>query len=197
MNEAPIFKSTMQAIHVSYMLASLPASEKGNTQSIIEWMREKAGKPEAEVPEELRTVNFSGLTRLQVRCQCAYVRAAVERMCVAPEIHALRIKFANDSTKADAVRYLAEYLRDGAFVSRELKMHVLWYLFMSNETRREYGLSLRAFEGKYGMDHVAIQRECAAIMRTTNALREVGARRVTAYLIAKRVVCPEEVRQTA
>lgn len=197
MTEAPIFKSTMQAIQVSYLLAALPASEKGNTQSIIEWMRDKAGKPEPEIAEELRKVNFSGLTRQEVRGQCALVRSAVERMCMAPEIHALRLKFANDATKADAVRYFADYLPDGSFTSRDLKAHVLWYLFMEQKTRDKYGLSLRAFEGQYGMDHVAIQRECVKITRTTNGLRDQGAKRIDAYLIAKGVVGAEQLTNTA
>lgn len=187
-----VFRSTMQAIHVSYMLASLPATQKGNTQSIIEWMRDRAGKPEIAIPSELRSVNFHGLTREQVRGQCAMVRASVERLCLAPEIHALRGMFASDHTKAEAVRYMADYLQDHGLESRELKMHLLWWVNMTEQQRREAGLTLRAIEGRYAKDHVTLSRVAGRLSKVLSSLRNQGAKRVNGHFVASGLVCSDE-----
>ena len=87
----PIFQSTQQAISFSYMISSLPARDGGALGKLLERM-----KIEATGMQEIRessSVSFAGLTDMEVRGQCAMVRAAVENLLPSPESWAIRSRF--------------------------------------------------------------------------------------------------------
>lgn len=187
----PIFSSTMQAIHVSYMLAGLPPTSRGNTQSVIDWMRDRLGKPEPLTLDVLRTMDWEGHSREEVRAQCAQVRKMVEKTCYPPEVHAFRAKFANDHTKAEGVRYFGDYLQDRGVELRELKMHLLWWLCMDDRQRKDAGLSLRAFEAKYAKDHVTLSRVASKWGDDLSKLRNIGVKRMEPRFVRGGLVMSE------
>lgn len=84
----PIFRNTSQAIAFSYMIAALPAREGGGLGRMLERMKvEATGVIE---DREVSSISFAGLNDLEVRAQCAMVRAAVENTLPAPESWAIR-----------------------------------------------------------------------------------------------------------
>lgn len=91
MTQRPIFQSTQQAIFFSYMVSSLPARDGGALGKLLDRMKlEATGIQEAKEPS---TVSFAGLTDMEVRGQCAMVRAAVENLLPPPESWAIRSRF--------------------------------------------------------------------------------------------------------
>ena len=69
---APVFRSTQQALHVAFLMGILPVTQKSNTQMLLERLMEEAGV--AKVVQRDGTLNFAGLSPMEVRGQCAMVR---------------------------------------------------------------------------------------------------------------------------
>jgi hypothetical protein len=119
-----IFRSTQQAIAFSYMVSTLPARDGGALGKLLDRMQlEATGKLEER---EVSSISFAGLSDMEVRGQCAMVRAAVENLLPSPESWAIRARFgvafidrASDRTiksatygpdRTRAMRNLAKYL---------------------------------------------------------------------------------------
>ena len=91
MNTRPIFQTTQQAIFFSYMLSNLPARDGGTLGRILDKMKlEATGMLEER---EISSVSFAGLNEMEVRGQCAMVRAAVENLLPPPESWAIRSRY--------------------------------------------------------------------------------------------------------
>ncbi len=74
MEQEPVFRSIEQALHVSFLLEILPVTQKSATAVALDRAKEMLGIIESKEPS---TVNFSGLSPIEVRGQCAMVRAMV------------------------------------------------------------------------------------------------------------------------
>ncbi|MDB6119305.1 MAG: sigma-70, region 4 family protein, partial [Verrucomicrobiaceae bacterium] len=92
MNDA-IFRSTGQALHVSFLIMSVEARQKNALRmaliQIIEAVEHLTTKQESWL-KQLRgdasgTVNFGGLDAYEVRAQCAMVTTAVRDHLPGPE----------------------------------------------------------------------------------------------------------------
>ena len=106
MSEA-VFRTVNQALHVSYLMAVLPPTQKSPTQVLISDLMDQAGV-KREVEKD-GTINFRGLTPLEVRAQCAIVIAAVRDHLQPPERHAIEAWYAHDARKAEGVRFLRDW----------------------------------------------------------------------------------------
>ena len=73
-NETPIFKSTYQAVQVSYLVALVIPSQKSILQSLYEQFGDRKG----EEPIVLSGINFGKLSPMDQRAECANVRRIVE-----------------------------------------------------------------------------------------------------------------------
>lgn len=72
----PIFRSVDQALHVAFLMDVLPVRERSQMGRIIARMMVEAGVTAGR--SEAGSVNFGGLSPLEVRGQCAMIRAAVK-----------------------------------------------------------------------------------------------------------------------
>ncbi|WP_429498935.1 hypothetical protein ACQUFY_08400 [Robbsia andropogonis] len=98
-----IFESVEQALHVSFMVISLPSRQKNTFRlaliQALEQVADLTARQEATL-EYLRgtriesTINFEGLTGDEVRAQCAMVVAAVRDRLPADERNAVWIRYA-------------------------------------------------------------------------------------------------------
>lgn len=97
-----IFNSVEQALHVSFLIISMPARQKNTFRMALIQALEAVGKLSDRQEsflaylrgEKSGTVNFSGLSGDEVRAQCAMVVATVADQLPEAERNALWVRFA-------------------------------------------------------------------------------------------------------
>lgn len=170
-----VFRSVGQALHVAFLMEVLPVTQRVSTQVLIDGLRKRCGVWDEDRPSE-RSVDFSGLSPLEVRGQCSYVRAAVFHHLTAPECDAIKARFGHYDkktgvrTKLDGAEGIARY----AFPLSKLQdpeacLAVTWSLFQPAK-RAHDRWSLRAIEAETGVSKSALSRAQIAIRQTAQAL---------------------------
>jgi len=91
LDNQPIFRSVTQALHFSFIMMTMPATSKSATQLVIERMLEDAGFREDE--DEPGSIDFAGLSALEVRGQCALILSAVNSHLPKPEADAVKARY--------------------------------------------------------------------------------------------------------
>ena len=164
-----VFRSVGQALHVSFLLEVLPVTQRVSTQVLIDGLRKRCGVWDDSQRSE-RSVDFGGLTPLEVRGQCAMVRAAVVDHLTEPERHAVMARFGHQGTKASGVRGIADYVEPMAHLQHAgALLAVTWSLFQPAK-RAADRWSLRAIEAETGVSKSALSRAQIAIRQTAQAL---------------------------
>lgn len=178
-HEDPVFTSTRQALHVSFMFEVMPVTQKSQMQMLLERMMEQAGVAEELEPHE-RTIDFRGLTALEVRGQCAMVVASVGSHLSVPEIAAVWTRFGMRRRQADGVRELADYVQP-MLTSRNsvATMAMIWGKF-AREGRRD-DFSQRKIAAETNISHSTIERDQQRIMQCHKALENRAMERLDAY----------------
>lgn len=186
MTEA-VFRSVHQALHVAHLMAVLPPTQKSNTQSIIEQLMRDAGV--LREVERDGTLNFKGLSPLEVRGQCAMVRGAVVHHCTLDERMAIWAWFAHDASKAEGVRHLCKLAADVWTVeSPQARMLMTWRANVTDDSKAARHCSVRDIEGEHGIPKSTVQRNVAAAGKMFRKLRTAGADRLEALFVAHGLV---------
>ena len=89
MNQA-IFRSTSQALHFAYLIEAYEVSVESIMSKAMRIIMMELGLWNTGEPS---TVNFGGLNALEVRAQCAMIRAAVRSRLPAPEAWAIQARY--------------------------------------------------------------------------------------------------------
>lgn len=154
MNDA-IFQSTGQALDVSFLIMSQPAAQDGALRKALIRILENVEEPTAAQQRwlaQLRgdrgsgTVNFAGLCSDEIRAQCAMITQSVRDRLITPESYAVLGQYTRmPFEKAEAVRYLSEYIKPDA----------------DSRKRLLYDYCVLRSTGKHGNDHVRSVRELA------------------------------------
>lgn len=165
-NDLPIFQDTRQALHVSYLIHSLPSTQKSPTQAVIERLVKdsRVWDYDGEAPVKAsRTVNFGGLTPMEVRAQCAQVVSMVGNMGNPTESAAIKAVYGYQVIKAEGVRYLSAYFEplmpsiEGRTISGEaVALYLAWHC-MATKQQRE-GITLPWLAEKSGVSLATIER---------------------------------------
>jgi len=186
MSEA-VFRSVHQALHVSHLMAILPPTQKSNTQALIEQLMRDAGV--IREVEKDGTLNFSGLSPLEIRGQCAMVRGAVVHHCTEPERMAIWAWFAHDGTKAEGVRYLCNFFAHLWTVeSPQARMLMTWRASVTDDSKAARMCSYRDIEGEHGIAKSTAQRQVQAMAKAAKRLRENGASRLEELFLSHGLV---------
>ncbi|WP_257765349.1 hypothetical protein [Burkholderia glumae] len=98
-----IFESTEQALHVSFLVTSLPPRQKQQFRLALIQILESVGRlteRQAQFLDYLHgssagTINFEGLSSDEIRAQCAMVVAAVRDHLLKPERNAVWLRYAS------------------------------------------------------------------------------------------------------
>ncbi|MDE2403065.1 MAG: hypothetical protein KGL90_15520 [Burkholderiales bacterium] len=195
MSEA-VFRTVNQALHVSHMIASLPPTSKSNTQTVIEQLMRDAGVMR-EVERD-GTLNFAGLSPLEVRGQCATVRGAVLHHCTEAERMAIWAWFAHDQTKAEGVRYLRDWCAPRFSLEGDhVRMLITWRASVTDDSAAARHCSIRDIAGEHGLAKSTVQRNIANISKACKGLRNRGAWRLEEMFIAHGLVDNPEVEEIA
>lgn len=175
MNNAPVFQDAGHALHVSYLVHSLPARTVSPTAIVIDQLVKRNhvwdGIP---VPKSSR-VNFSGLSPLEVRAQCAQVISLVNHLPHEAERYSCHAIYGHQTIKADGVRGMARYVGPVLSVGhREFALYCAWHVFAT--ARQRDGLTQGDIAGHFGVTVAAVREACATIRRYTNAMhgRAIG-----------------------
>lgn len=170
-----VFQSVGQALAVSYLMEILPVTQKVSTQMLIEWLQQQAGvRPEARES----TLNFSGLSPLEVRAQCSLVRAAVEHHLPGPERDVILARFGQQASKARGVSGVAQYCKALTTIESDIALKALAWSIYHPAKRAQDRWSLRDIEAETGVHHNKLQRAGAAIRATGESLRKMAERRL-------------------
>jgi hypothetical protein len=94
-----VFQSAGQALFVAFLMEVLPVTQQTSTQILIDGLRKRCGVwDDQRAPS---TINFGGLSPLEVRGQCALVRATVEDHLPGPERDAIWARFGHNGGSKD------------------------------------------------------------------------------------------------
>lgn len=214
-----IFESTEQALHVSFLVLSLPARQKQTfrltlirilesipklTKRQAEWLDELYGRPGGSIA-------FDGLSGDEIRAQCAMIVAAVRDHLPEPERNAVWIRFARGIPKRPAraglaadlgtppsiewktgVLGMAVYLRPSLPVaSRDPIMALI--AAHSFPHQREASLSYKAISADSGVPVRTLERASMIIRKRLRDLEALGIARLRERFVADGVVQVEEV----
>lgn len=166
-----IFRNVNQALHMAYLMHVLPVTQKGTTQTMIEHMVRQAGLRTEDYIDS--TIDFSGLSPLEVRGQCALIRGAVDHHCTPIERAAIVAYYALDSTKAEGVRVLRQHVSPLLNMDNpSLEMLIVWCVHAQGAAREQ--CTERAIAGEYGMSQSTVHRAINTVRAEARRLRLQG-----------------------
>ena len=169
MNE-PVFTSTRQALHVSFLFEIMPATAKSQLEQILGRMMEEAGIVQQLEPHE-RTIDFRGLSALEVRGQCAMVVAAVNAHLVKPERAAMWTRFGVRRRQAQGVRELTDYIAPVLATKHEVALLAMTWGLYAREGRRD-DFSLNKIANEFTLSRATLQRDQKVIQQYQKSLEQ-------------------------
>lgn len=180
MTTSPIFRSTDQALHVSFLIASLPATQKSIMQVILESHIGISSSGE-------KTINTHGLNPLEFRGQCAMVCQAVDTHLGMPqERNAIKAHLGYQLVKAEGVRGIAQYMEPVIGYGGEALLATAWHVFGTKTQRK--GLSVREIAETYGLSKDKVSRAASRIHKFGYDLRNRGVAGLDEYFKATGLV---------
>ena len=165
----PIFCDASHALHVSYLIQSMPATSLSPTAVLIDQLvKENHVWDEIPAPRESR-VNFSGLTPLEVRAQCAQVVAMVNHLPHEAERFACQAIYGHQVIKADGVRGLGRYCSPVlSCQSDEFALYCAWHVFAT--TRQRDGMTQGEIAKHFGVAVESVREACATVRKYGKAM---------------------------
>jgi hypothetical protein len=174
-----VFTSSRQALHVSFMLEVMPAVAKSQMQVVIEQLMKQAGVAE-ELERHERTIDFRGLTALEVRGQCAMVVGAVNSKLTQPEQAAIWAKYGMRKRQAQGVDLLADYVEPMMTVKYpHARLAMIWGKF-GREINRE-AFSIRKIASEYGLHANTVARDQQKVVTYQRNLEGRALQRLDPY----------------
>lgn len=163
-----IFMSVPRALHFAYLIQAYPAAPESLLARI---MRQCVEDCDIWEPRRARTVDFGGLNALEVRAECASIRAHVKRALLPPERAVIRSRygltdfedvdgvrrFFFDRDRTAAMRFLAKRFAAPQFP--DIDLPVLDLLIARHfADRRRTPITLRAMAEAFGKNHTFYRR---------------------------------------
>jgi hypothetical protein len=151
--DAVIFTNTAIALHVSFLVTAQPGAQPCSlrrmlvtTMECIDLNRQQADWLARLVGQPGENVDFSGLSRTEIRGQCGLVTQAVEQRLPPPELFAVLARYAQTMPQKSAgihglVEYVAPFSPTG---NREALTDLVWRRYLPTCYRG--GFSLRDIE---------------------------------------------------
>jgi hypothetical protein len=161
-----VFQSTSQCLAVSFLMESLPVSQESFMQQVIDERMKELGIWEGSAPAD-RTVNFSGLSRLEIRGQCAMVRASVAHHLAGHTAAAVHARYSMKRTmKAQAVRTLLAWCQPALATQDGMAgLAIVWNVFCTAAQRED--LSVRRIADEFSLAKSSVGRDVQTVRRMT------------------------------
>lgn len=132
----PVFTSASQALHVSYLIHSLPATSRSPTAMVIDRLRQELAPWDGVPVDNTGRVCFGDLNPLEVRAQCAQVISMVNNLAHEAERAACRAIYGAQVEKAKGVQGMAAYLEPALKRGKDYCLYVCWHVFMTAKQRQ-------------------------------------------------------------
>lgn len=167
--EPPIFRDAGHALHVAFLIHSLPPTIKSPTAIVIDRLvKENHVWDDLPAPSP-SSVNFSGLTPQEVRAQTAMVVAMVGHLPHPGEAAACKAIYGHQAIKADGVRGMAAYCAPAlACQSKDYALYCAWHVFATK--RQRDGLAMGDIAKQFGVSVAAVRESCQLIRRYSHSL---------------------------
>lgn len=189
MNGGAVFNSVQQALHFSFLLEVMPAVAKSQMQALLEHLLEATGRSNELEPHE-RTIDFGGLTALEIRGQCALVVGAVNTHLATPEQAAVWTRYGMRQRQAQGVDGLAEYVGPMLSCSHsQAHKAMIWGRFGTFEGRcgqRRFSreeFSIRKIASEFGLAFASVQRDLQRIVTCHKHLESRAVQRLEPYFV--------------
>ena len=174
--ETGIFNSVQQALHFSFLMGILPATQKSVMQALIDRLMEDMGIIQQQ---EQGTINFGGLSALEIRGQCAMIRGAVVHHLPEPELHAVHARYAHQLDKSAGVRGIRDYAAPMlATQSDTPTLAIAWSIFGTKKQRE--GLSTHHIAKEAGLSQSTVLRDLSAMKNVVRTLENRAVERLAA-----------------
>ena len=168
MNE-PVFQDASHALHVSYLIHSLPPATVSPTAIVIDQLVKENHVWDEVAPPHTKRVNFAGLSPLEVRGQAAQVVSMVNRLPHEAERFACQAIYGHQVTKADGVRGLGRYCAPVLTCqSSDFALYCAWHVFATS--RQRDGLTQGEIAQHFGVTIAAVREACATIRKYAKAM---------------------------
>jgi hypothetical protein len=167
--EQAVFQSVEAALFFSYLIESVPVLQQSPTSIVLHRLLKMAGSDVGA--DVFRPINFDGLTHLEVRAQCAMVRAAVEHHLPVPEADAVKARYGwlGQPCKAEGIAGVRNYcLPMLSIKGEEPTIAMAWGVF--GEKRQREFLSVRLIADEFGLAKSSVGRDMQRLRTTERAL---------------------------
>lgn len=169
MSEDPIFQDAGHALHVSFLIHSLPAATVSPTAIVIDQLVKENHVWDEVRPAHVGRVNFRGLSPLEVRGQAAQVVSMVNHLAHEAERFACQAIYGHQTIKADGVRGLGRYCAPILTCqSNDFALYCAWHVFAT--TRQRDGLSQGDIAKHFGVSLSAVRHSCANVQRYAKSM---------------------------
>jgi hypothetical protein len=202
-NNEPVFRTVGQALFVAFVMEVTPPSTKGSTQLLIEdLMKQRYG--EAPIPKGERSINMGGMSPLELRGQCAMIRASVNDHLAGQERDAIYARFGHQVTRATGVMNLREHYQSLCNTpSRDAIDALLWALYVpgvrqfpgesvrsfnARRKKRENDWSLRGIEKAYGVGKNVLHRDQQMLRKLCHSVEMLAQGKLEELFIGTRLI---------
>lgn len=164
--DEPIFRSVQQALHFSFLMETIPVSQKSQMQEIYQQGKQRTWQEDKREPN---TIRFGGLSPLEVRGQCAMVRGAVIDHLQVSERHAVHARYALQSTQSSGVRAMRDAAKPMLSCQDEWPtLAMAWLIFGS--VNQIDGITTRSIADEFELSQNMVMRDIGKIRQTHHAL---------------------------
>ena len=164
-----VFQDAGHALHVSYLVHSMPARTVSPTAIVVDQLVKQNHVWDGVPAPQSSRVDFSGLSPLEVRAQCAQVISMVNHLPHEAERFACHAVYGHQAIKADGVRGMALYVSPALSLgSADYALYCAWHVLAT--TRQRDGLSQGDIAAHFGVTVAAVREACATMRRYTKAM---------------------------
>lgn len=198
-----VFQSVGQALFVSFLMEVLPVTQQTSTQILIDGLRKRCGVwDDQRAPS---TINFGGLSPLEVRGQCALVRATVQDHLPGPERDAIWARFGHNTAKVHddrldvygrksvGIARICEYLQPLTGVDHAESLRAVAYsLYQPGKLREQDKITLADITRQWGVPRHKLQRAAQVVRTMAQGLERRADERLTVLFEETELVARED-----
>lgn len=175
-----IFQTSGQAVHFSYVVQAYDASPQSQMAMIMRAAIKELGARSS-------SIDFDGLTPLEVRGQCAMIRACVRTHLRPMEASAIEARYSRDrDTKRVAIRALADYYGPVIGVNASVALALLWRQHVDKKQKKDF--TLRQIAKGYAIPFSSAQRAALALNDHLHAMEGLALSNLHERFVASGVI---------
>ncbi len=184
----PIFRNVSQALHVSYLMQILPVGQPSWMQRMIDDHMKACGIWDEATPYE-RTINFSGMSPLDIRAECANVTKRVDEWLKTSEAGAIKAWYGHQKTKADGMQAVFDYVLPMFDIRQDATKAIVWSLFAPKNIAAK--MTPRDIAKEYELTRHRVTQNKESIKKTWYDLLQRGTSELEEVFIIGKIIDPK------